>query len=84
MNSPTSALNEANYDKIKIPAKMKKYTVKVNKEVRPEEKIVLIDRPQAAAAKNPAGRLKAQNFILNKHGLFTTAAKYATEELKAF
>ena len=36
------------------------------------------------AAKNPAGRPKAQNIIPNKPGLSGAAAKNATEPLKAF
>ena len=84
VNSITSAQNETNYDKIKILSKFTKYTVKVDKEVRLKKKIDWINRPQAAAAKNPVGRPKAQNIIPNKPGLFTTAAKNATEPLKAF
>ena len=40
VNSLTSAQNEANFDKIKISTKLTKYTGKVKKEVKPEEKIV--------------------------------------------
>ena len=60
---------------------MKKYTVKLKPEVRPEKKIDWVNRPPG----QPAGRPKAQNIIpQNTIGLHTAAAKAAKTHIKAW
>ena len=83
VKSIESALEVNNYDQVKIPSAVKKYTVKVKAEIRPEQKIDWINRPQQAPGR-PAGRPKKQDIITNKPGPATAAAKNADTPIKAW
>lgn len=80
VHSIETSLDEKNYVKYKVPAVMKKYSVKVKPEVRPEAKVEWVNKqPQQAA-----GRQAAHNVITTPIGVIGAPGLAAVTHLKAW
>ena len=80
VNSMAAALEEKHYTKYKMPTVIKKYTVKVKPEIRPQQNVKWVNRPPQQAT----GRQGAHMIIHTAPGLITAAAKAAITHLKAW
>ena len=73
-------MDQKKFDKLKPPTVQKKYTVKVDKKIRKEQKIVWVNQPP----QKPAGRPKAKDIIPNQIGVTGAQAKADDTPLKAW